>query len=149
MHIQIGETFPDHLRLNLVRMALSHQINRTMNDPECNAFAKNLYHYRGVVMRSPREDINVGHKRTGDIVITGIIALLLADVSRISMKQFELSTRVNHVSCFITGPVRRLVKLAMPHREGSEINHVAWRYSCTGRIKNLETAASFFTYICP
>lgn len=62
-------------------MALSHRINRTRNDAQCNALAETFYRYRGIVIRSLREDINVEHKRTGDIVFASILTLSLADVS--------------------------------------------------------------------
>lgn len=80
-HLQTGTTLPDYLRLGLVCMTLSHRINRTRNDPQCNVLAETFYWYRGLVIRSLNEDISVEHKCTGDIVIAGIITLLLADVS--------------------------------------------------------------------
>lgn len=39
-----------------------------------------MYQYRGLVIRSLLDDINLGKKRHGDIVAAGIISLLLADV---------------------------------------------------------------------
>ncbi|KAF2471146.1 C6 zinc finger domain-containing protein [Lindgomyces ingoldianus] len=81
-HFQSGATLPDHLRLVFVCMALSHRINRTRNDPQCKALAVTFYRYRGIVIRSLSEDINVEYKRTSDILLAGIISLLLADTQQ-------------------------------------------------------------------
>ncbi|KAK0630366.1 fungal-specific transcription factor domain-containing protein [Bombardia bombarda] len=82
-HVQIGLSVPDHLRLGMVCMTLSHRINRTRdNDPLRNVLTQNFYRYRGIVIRSLNEDINVEHKRTSNLVIAGVITLLLADVQQ-------------------------------------------------------------------
>ena len=67
-------------------MTLGHRINRMREDPQRNNLAETFYRYRGIVIRSLIEDINVERKRMGDVVIAGILSLLLADVSR-SAKQ--------------------------------------------------------------
>ena len=72
-------------------MTLSHQINRTRNEPHSNALAEKFFRYRGLAIRSLSEDISVEYKRTADIVIAGIVTLLLADVSRFSLKHWETS----------------------------------------------------------
>ena len=56
-------------------------MNRTRDDPQCKNLAETFYRYRGIVLRSLNEDINVEQKRMGDIVMAGILSLLLADVS--------------------------------------------------------------------
>ncbi|KIX09109.1 uncharacterized protein Z518_00187 [Rhinocladiella mackenziei CBS 650.93] len=82
-------------------MTLSHRINRTRNDLQCNALAESFYRYRGNVIRSLREDINVEHKRTGDIVIAGIMSLLLADVQQGALSNWR---------CHLEG-IQRLITL--------------------------------------
>jgi hypothetical protein len=62
-------------------------MNQTRNDPHSKSLAVTFYRYRGLVICSLRSDINEGNKRTGDVVLAGIITLLLIDVSRnFSMK---------------------------------------------------------------
>ncbi|KAM0100700.1 hypothetical protein ACP6JE_004703 [Aspergillus fumigatus] len=51
------------------------------NDPQSKSLAVTFYRYRGLVIRSLRNDINQGHKRASDVVLAGIITLLLVDVS--------------------------------------------------------------------
>lgn len=80
-HAQYGTIAPEHLRLGYICMTLSHRINRMRNDPQCSALVETFYRYRGQIIHSLSEDIDVAHKRTGNIVIAGVIALLLADVS--------------------------------------------------------------------
>jgi hypothetical protein len=67
-------------------MTLSHRMNRTRDDPCSNPLAVTFFRYRGLVIRSLRSDIDRGHKRTGDVVLAGIITLLLIDVSRPRME---------------------------------------------------------------
>lgn len=80
-HLQIGAKFPAYIRFTLICTTLSHRINRLGNDTQQNALAQSFYHFRGIIIRSLREDINVRHNSNGDMLVAGIIALLLADVS--------------------------------------------------------------------
>ncbi|OIW28760.1 C6 zinc finger domain-containing protein [Coniochaeta ligniaria NRRL 30616] len=82
VHVQSGTLFPDHIRLSIVCMTLSHRINRTRDVGHSKALAESFYHYRGLAIRSLREDIDVEHKRTGDVVLAGIVSLLLSDVQQ-------------------------------------------------------------------
>ncbi|KMK58398.1 C6 finger domain-containing protein, putative [Aspergillus fumigatus Z5] len=60
-------------------MTLSHRMNQMRNDPQSKSLAVTFYRYRGLVIRSLRNDINQGHKRASDVVLAGIITLLLVD----------------------------------------------------------------------
>lgn len=84
-HLQTAMRLPDYLRLSLVCITLSHRINRTRQHSHCNALAANYYRHRGMVIRALNEDLDEEQKRTGDIVLAGILMLLLADVSVSSM----------------------------------------------------------------
>lgn len=63
-------------------MTLSHRINRTRDGNHSKALAESFYRYRGLAIRSLREDIDVEHRRTGDIVLAGVMSLLLSDVQQ-------------------------------------------------------------------
>jgi hypothetical protein len=65
-------------------MTLSHRINRTRGGGHYKALTESYHHYRGLAIRSLREDLDVEHKRTGDVVLAGIVSLLLSDVSLFS-----------------------------------------------------------------
>ncbi|KAJ2893346.1 C6 zinc finger domain-containing protein [Zalerion maritima] len=81
--IQMGAFMPDHLRLSIICITLSHRINRTRNDdPGSYALVETFFQYRGILIRSLRDDIGVEYKRTSDIVIAGIMTLLLADTQQ-------------------------------------------------------------------
>lgn len=86
-HLQSATAFPDYLRLGLVCMTLSHRINRIRYDPQCKPLIELFYRYRGLIICSLSEDIDVESKWMGDVVIAGIITLLLADVSSLSLEQ--------------------------------------------------------------
>ncbi|RYP55618.1 hypothetical protein DL769_010108 [Monosporascus sp. CRB-8-3] len=73
---------PDYLRLSLICMTLNHRINRTRGDPHYGRLVKTFYQYRGIMIRSLSDDINVEHKRTSNAVIAGIMTLLLTDVQQ-------------------------------------------------------------------
>ncbi|KAL5362946.1 fungal-specific transcription factor domain-containing protein, partial [Aspergillus floccosus] len=66
----------------MVCMTLSHRMNRIRNDSVFNPLAVTFFRYRGLVIRSLSSDIDEGHKRTGDVVLAGIITLLLVDVQQ-------------------------------------------------------------------
>lgn len=80
-HIQVGAGFPKYIQLSLICTTLSHRINRFGDNTRQNSLSKSFYHYRGVIIRSLREAIDDRHNCNGDVLIAGIIALLLADVS--------------------------------------------------------------------
>lgn len=79
--VQIGAGFPEYIRLSLICITLSHRINRMRSDTRHNALAKCFYHLRGLIIHSLREDIGFRNNRNGDVLVAGVIALLLADVS--------------------------------------------------------------------
>lgn len=80
-HLQLGAAFPEYIRLSLICTTLSHRINRLGNDTRHTDLAKSFYHFRGIIIRSLRKDIEVCQNRNGDLLVAGIVALLLADVS--------------------------------------------------------------------
>lgn len=117
-HIQKGTAFPDYLRLSIICMTLSHRINRTRNDIQSNALAETFFRYRGLVIRSLNDDINLEHRRTADVIIAGIITLLLADVSQSSLEPSGSSESCHkvqqgpspHWRCHLEG-VQKLIAL--------------------------------------
>jgi hypothetical protein len=50
-------------------------------DGQSNSLAKTFFRYRGLVIRSLSDEINMGHKCASDFVVAGILMLLLVDVS--------------------------------------------------------------------
>lgn len=82
-------------------------MNQMRNDPQSKSLAVTFYRYRGLVIRSLRNDINQGHKRASDVVLAGIITLLLVDVSlKCSMRNHP--PILNHI-CYA-----RLSKVPLP-----------------------------------
>jgi len=79
--IQMGLTRPGHLQLGLVCLTLSHRMNQMGHDYDSKALRTTFFRYRGLMIRSLNDDINVPNKRNGGIVLAGILTLLLADVS--------------------------------------------------------------------
>lgn len=99
-------------------MTLSHRMNQMRNDPQSKSLAVTFYRYRGLVIRSLRNDINQGHKRASDVVLAGIITLLLVDVSlKCSMRNHP--PILNHIL------LRKAQQGASPH----------WRYHMEGLQK--------------
>ncbi|OGM47901.1 hypothetical protein ABOM_002779 [Aspergillus bombycis] len=92
---------PDHIRLVIVCMTLSHRMNRARNGPECHALARNFFHYRGQLIRSLSDDIKAEHKCMSDLVIAGILTLLLVDSQQGASP---------HYRCHLDG-VRRIIML--------------------------------------
>ncbi|PWY82120.1 hypothetical protein BO70DRAFT_362045, partial [Aspergillus heteromorphus CBS 117.55] len=79
---QQGMAQPDYIRLIIVCMSLSHRVNHSRNDPRSATLVKSFLHYRGLIIRSLVEDLNLNHKRTSDHVIGGILTLLLVDAQQ-------------------------------------------------------------------
>lgn len=104
-------THPDHIRLVIVCMTLSHRMNRARRGPECHELARNFFHHRGQLIRSLSEDIKVEHKCTSDLVIAGILTLLLVDVRRCTLVDARIvltvsgHTRRNKVPRRIIGAI--------------------------------------------
>lgn len=71
---------PHYLTLNFVCMTLTHRINRIRNSSPCHGLVQDFYRYRSIALRALNEDIGASHKRTGDLVLAGVINLLLSDV---------------------------------------------------------------------
>jgi hypothetical protein len=81
-HLESSAAFPDHVRLSLVCMTLSHRINRLRNETDnCNVLAERFYRYRGHAIRSLSDDVGIPRKQYGDVLLVSITSLLLADVS--------------------------------------------------------------------
>lgn len=51
------------------------------------ALTESYYRYRGLTIRSLRENIGTDHTPTSDLVLAGIVTLLLSDVSPFSASQ--------------------------------------------------------------
>lgn len=78
--------YPDYVRLTIVCVTTSHLMNQTRDNAgplngQHNSLAKTFLRYRGLVIRSLSDEINMGHKRSSNFVIAGILMLLLIDVS--------------------------------------------------------------------
>jgi len=61
---------------------LTHRINRTRSGRQSKALTETYYRYRGLAIRSLREDIDRACRRTSDVVLAGIMTLMLSDVCR-------------------------------------------------------------------
>ncbi|KAB5555034.1 putative C6 finger domain protein [Coniochaeta sp. 2T2.1] len=79
-HVEASALFPDYIRLSLIATTLTHRLNRTRDAGFSKKLMETFYLYRGLALRSLREDIDVEHKRTSDVVLAGIMNFLLLDV---------------------------------------------------------------------
>ncbi|KAK2609262.1 hypothetical protein QQS21_002197 [Conoideocrella luteorostrata] len=79
-HLQRAATLPNHLRFSLVCTALSHRINRTRHDPHHRHLLQTFYEYRGIVIRSLRDDARLKQSHMSDWFIAGVVSLLLIDL---------------------------------------------------------------------
>lgn len=95
-HVQTSARLPDHLRLSLVSMTLSHRVDRTRN-PGWKVLVESYCRYRGIILRSLSEDIDAEHKHESDLVIPRVVIILLADVSRFIVKHKVSSAILSHV----------------------------------------------------
>ncbi|KAK4155337.1 C6 zinc finger domain-protein [Chaetomidium leptoderma] len=89
VHIQGSVAFPDHLRLSLVCMTLSHRINRMRKQTDCSALVQRFYHYRGRVLRSLSDDVGLTHRQGGDVLLVSIVSLLLADIQQMPVPNWR------------------------------------------------------------
>ena len=69
--------------MSLIATTLTHRLNRTQDTGYSKKLMESFYLYRGLALRSLREDIDLEHKRTSDVVLAGIMNLLLLDVGRL------------------------------------------------------------------
>lgn len=89
--LQMAMAFhPDHIRMVIVCMTLSHRMNRLRNEPGSQTLVGDFFHYRGRLIRSLSGDIGIKHKCTGDLVIAGMLTLLLVDVRSVVPWVFTL-----------------------------------------------------------
>jgi ABC-type phosphate transport system permease subunit len=91
-------------------MTLSHRINRTANRSESKDLVHRFYFYWGHAVHSLNEHLDVVESRTSDMVIAGMMALLLADVS---LRQRKFAARDSLSSLDSTGYI---CQLEMPSR---------------------------------
>ncbi|KAJ5101380.1 hypothetical protein NUU61_003602 [Penicillium alfredii] len=80
--LQSGIQYPDHLRLGLVCMTLSHRMNRMGHDPDSKPLERSLYHYRGIMIRSLNDQLNSLNKHNSNATLIGTLILLLADAQQ-------------------------------------------------------------------
>jgi hypothetical protein len=76
---QNGLGYPDHVRLVLVCTSLGHLM--CQSEGNWIALYPTFFYFRGLIIKSLRDDINCDEKRTGNFVIAGMLTLLLIDVS--------------------------------------------------------------------
>ena len=81
VHLEGATAMPDHLRLSLVCMTLSHRINRIRHNHRCGDIFKTLYQYRGEALRSLQDEIGVERGQKRDLLLAGVVSFLLMDVS--------------------------------------------------------------------
>lgn len=79
---QNGMTRPDYMRHSVVCLMLSHRINQTRDTEYSNSLVPSFFHYRGLVIRSLHEEIDIDYKRTSNLVVAGILILIIIDVSQ-------------------------------------------------------------------
>ncbi|CAG8082358.1 unnamed protein product [Penicillium salamii] len=77
-----GLASPNHIRLGLVCMTISHRMNQMGHNADSKALQSNFFHYRGLLIRSLNNEIGVPHKRNSDVVLAGILTLLFADAQQ-------------------------------------------------------------------
>lgn len=65
----------------MVCMTLGHRMNRTSDYTERKALTEKFYTYRGIVLRSLNDQLNLRDTCTSDVVLAGVLTLLLVDVS--------------------------------------------------------------------
>lgn len=70
----------DHIKLLIVCASLSHRINQS--DDGCPALERKLLHYRGLMIKSLREDLSNEYRQKKDSIICGALSLLMVDVSQ-------------------------------------------------------------------
>lgn len=119
---QNGMARPDYVRLGIVCLSLSHRRNQARDDAQSSALAMSFFHYRGLIIRSLSEAINVGQKRTSILVIAGILTLLIADVSQSSSQGEEEPCDYSNRRRNIQVPARRIIVLAIPPAGSPEDN---------------------------
>ncbi|KAI9038991.1 uncharacterized protein KD926_010093 [Aspergillus affinis] len=68
---------PDHIRMVIVCMTLSHLLNRIRKESASQARMRDFFHYRGRLIRSLSDDIQSEQRRTSDRVIARMLTLLL------------------------------------------------------------------------
>ncbi|PLB51393.1 hypothetical protein P170DRAFT_455556 [Aspergillus steynii IBT 23096] len=73
---------PDHIRMVIVCMTLSHRMNRLRNEPGSQALVRDFFRYRGQLIRSLSDDIQAPERRTSDLVVAGMLTLLLVDAQQ-------------------------------------------------------------------
>ena len=71
---------PDHIRMVIVCMTLSHRMNRLQYENGSHSLGRDFFHHRGQLIRSLSDDLELQHRRTSDVVIAGMLTLLLVDV---------------------------------------------------------------------
>ncbi|KAE8374541.1 fungal-specific transcription factor domain-containing protein [Aspergillus bertholletiae] len=103
---------PDHIRLVIICMTLSHRMNRARNGPQCHMLAKNFLHYRGQLIQSLSDDIKVEHKCMGDLVIAGILTLLLVDAQQGASPHYRCHLDGVRKIITLRGGIRTLAKSA-------------------------------------
>lgn len=116
-HVQRGTSYPEYIRLSSICTTLSHRINRARRNDICpNSLSKSFYYFRGIIIRSLLENIEVKHNRNNDLLVSGIIALLLANVS----ESLQLTSTTTCTESYInTGSSRCLRELAIPSKRCS------------------------------
>ncbi|KAF7591994.1 hypothetical protein BBP40_000774 [Aspergillus hancockii] len=88
---------PDHVRLVIVCMTISHRMNRMRNDTRYHELAGHFFHYRGQLIRSLSNDI----WGMSNLVIAGMLTLLLVDAQQGASP---------HYRCHLDG-VRKIIML--------------------------------------
>lgn len=108
-HVQKGTSFPEYIRLSLICMTLNHRINRARRDDICHkSLSKSFYHFRGIILRSLRENLEAEHDRNGDLLVSGVTSLLLADAHYGASANWRYHLKGVHGLITVRGGVRGL-----------------------------------------
>jgi hypothetical protein len=66
----------------LLCVTLSHRANRIRGPTRSAHLSESFYRYKGKILQSLRADLDVEQKRTGDLVLAGVMTLLLSEVQQ-------------------------------------------------------------------
>ncbi|KAB8277448.1 hypothetical protein BDV30DRAFT_234781 [Aspergillus minisclerotigenes] len=133
-------THPDHIRLVIVCMTLSHRMSRARHGLECYALAQNFFHYRGQLIRSLSDDIKAEHKCTSDLVIAGILTLLLVDPNKVPRRIIgAISMEYEGSSCYVAAYVLWLNRLGCITVMGDTSSPVPNLTMATSQLEELDS----------
>lgn len=106
-----GSSYPDHVRLMLLCVTLSHRVNRTRGPTRFEHLSESFYLYRGKIIRSLNSDLDVEQKRTSDAVLAGVTTLLLSDVQQGASSNWRHHFNAVEKLIALRGGIREVARL--------------------------------------